>query len=91
MVWVDHFNVWIWLWVIDGSTILINANVSTVMVVDVAAAVQCRVHCGSVAKLHLTFAMFCVEQHGGVAGALDLYEHHKRRLARGRRLLCRVQ
>ena len=85
MIWVDHFDVAVRLRVIDGSTILVDANVAAVVVVDVTTAVHRGVDGRAVAKLDLAVPLLCVEQNRGVAGTLDLHKHDKGRLADGRR------
>ena len=69
--------------IIDGSTVLVDAHVPSVLVVDVTAAVERRVYGRSVAELYLAVSVLRVEDDGGVAGTLDLYEHDKGGLGRG--------
>ena len=89
MIRIRYFDVRVRLRIIDGSTVLVDAHVSSVLVVDVAAAVERRVYGRSVAELDLAIAVLRVEDDGGVAGTLDLYEHDKGGLARGWRRVVR--
>ena len=91
MIWVDHFDVAVRLWVIDGSTILVDANVATVMVVDVTTAVHRSVDRRAVAKLHLTVPVLRVEQNRGVPWTFHLHKHDERCLVDGRRIFCQTQ
>ena len=89
MLWIFYFDVRVRLRIIDGSTVLVDAHVSAVLVIDVATAIQCRVDGRSVAELDLTVAVLRVEDDSRVAGTLDLNEHNEGRLGHGwRRVVC---
>ena len=79
------------LWVIDGSTVLVDANVATVVVVDVTTAVHRSVDRRAVAKLYLTVPVLRVEQNRGVPWTFHLHKHDERCLVDGRRVFCQTQ